>query len=198
MSVTRKAAMFPDSTPEPDDDSQYLPYYTYVSGLTAHPHRSAKPPLQRPTSSGEQDEEKPFVDTSLIPIWKQGARLFQHGYYWEAHEAWEHDWITLGRCGPLADFTKALIKLAACGVKCLEQNPAGAKRHALRSIQLLHQLGEAPASDLPSQFPSPHLRNELEVFARTIADCLPIATEEQRQQARHGGVPVLGPLPIRF
>lgn len=65
------------------------------------------------------------------------VHLFQHGYYWEAHEAWEQLWISLGRRGELADAVKGMIKLAACGVKMLECNLVGATRHANRALQLL-------------------------------------------------------------
>ncbi|WP_437192356.1 DUF309 domain-containing protein [Planctomicrobium sp. SH527] len=198
MSVTRKAAMFPDSLPEQTDDSQYLPHYTYVSGLTTHPHRSGNSLPESTGNHSPSEQGLPPDAASQTPIWKNGARLFQHGYYWEAHEAWEGDWIVLGRRGPLADFTKALIKLAACGVKCLEQKPVGAKRHALRSLQLLQKLSDIAASELPDNLPGLTFREELEVHVRTIASNPPIATEQQRQQARHGGVPVLGQLPLSF
>jgi len=66
-----------------------------------------------------------------------GAVLFNHGFYWEAHESWEHLWIALGRDGDDANIVKGLIKLAACGVKCLEANPTGAGRHASRAAELL-------------------------------------------------------------
>ena len=70
-------------------------------------------------------------------VWDWGVRLFDSGYYWEAHEAWEHLWLELGRTTPEALLLKGLIKLAACGVKCLESNSNGAKRHAVRAAELL-------------------------------------------------------------
>ncbi len=63
--------------------------------------------------------------------------LFNQGYYWEAHEAWEQLWIAAGRSGTVADFLKGLIKLAAAGVKLREGNPRGVKRHAVRAGELL-------------------------------------------------------------
>src|SRR5690606_25873938 len=68
---------------------------------------------------------------------QRGLQLFQHGYYWEAHEEWEQVWIELGRKGDHADCVKGLIKLAASGVKCLEGNRTGAERHINRARQLL-------------------------------------------------------------
>ena len=63
--------------------------------------------------------------------------LFNHGYYWEAHEAWESLWHAAGRHGRVANFLKGLIKLAAAYVKAREGNPRGVERHALRSVELL-------------------------------------------------------------
>ncbi|MCE9547464.1 MAG: DUF309 domain-containing protein [Planctomycetia bacterium] len=62
--------------------------------------------------------------------------LWNHGYYWEAHEAWEGLWHAVGRHGLLADFFKGLIKLAAVGVKVRERRPAGGARHARRAAEL--------------------------------------------------------------
>jgi predicted metal-dependent hydrolase len=49
-----------------------------------------------------------------------GQDLFNHGYYWEAHEAWEGLWQTANRGTPLRAFLKALILLSAAGIKIRE------------------------------------------------------------------------------
>jgi len=41
-----------------------------------------------------------------------GVGLFNRGLYWEAHEAWEHEWVP-DRKGPDAGFYKGLIQIAA-------------------------------------------------------------------------------------
>lgn len=46
-------------------------------------------------------------------MYLRGIDLFNHGFYWESHEAWEAVWISAGRRGSVADFLKALIKVAA-------------------------------------------------------------------------------------
>lgn len=66
-----------------------------------------------------------------------GIDLFNHGYYWEAHESWESLWHAAGRRGEMADYLKGLIKLAAAAVKAREGNPSGVERHAARATQLL-------------------------------------------------------------
>jgi len=72
-----------------------------------------------------------------VDHYELGRTLFDAGYYWEAHEAWEHRWIELGRRGPQADCVKGLIKLAAAGVKVLAGQQDGAVRHATRCVELL-------------------------------------------------------------
>jgi uncharacterized protein len=58
-----------------------------------------------------------------------GIDLFNNGYYWEAHESWEAAWHATGRCGPMADFCKSLIKFAAAGVKAREGRANGDGGH---------------------------------------------------------------------
>jgi hypothetical protein len=66
-----------------------------------------------------------------------GKRLFNHGDDWEAHEAWGHSWLELGRTSRDALIVKGLIKLAASAVKCRELNAMGATRYASRAAELL-------------------------------------------------------------
>jgi len=113
---------------EPD-----FPPYTYTPGVTPHPIRD---PAGH--SYGRQEHHSPIENERLEqrPDFVRGRVLFVHGFYWEAHEEWEQVWHALGRSGPEADFVKALIKLAAAGVKAREGNGDGVRRHALRALNL--------------------------------------------------------------
>ena len=62
--------------------------------------------------------------------------LFNAGYYWEAHEAWEGLWHAHGRRGATADLIKGLIKLAAAGVKVRERRPRGVITHSRRAASV--------------------------------------------------------------
>jgi hypoxanthine phosphoribosyltransferase len=74
-----------------------------------------------------------------------GLDLFNHGYYWEAHEIWERIWHACGRAGPAGNFIKGLIKLAAAGVKAREGRPEGVRTHARRAAELFRQtVGQLP------------------------------------------------------
>lgn len=112
-----------------------LPPYTHIPGITPHPlgdprgHSFGK--LHAPCSTPDW-QGLPDCD-----LFQQGRRLFNAGYYWEAHEAWECVWIAAGRAGLVADFVKGLIKLAAAGVKLREASAIGAQRHLARADELL-------------------------------------------------------------
>jgi hypothetical protein len=73
-----------------------------------------------------------------------GQDLFNHGYYWEAHEAWEGIWQIANRGSPLRAFLKGLILLCATGVKIREGKRTPALRHARRAGALLRDLTTAP------------------------------------------------------
>jgi len=66
--------------------------------------------------------------------------LFNHGYYWEAHEVWEGLWHAHGREGTTAAFLQGLIKLAAAGVKVLQETDPGVTTHATRAAELFEQV----------------------------------------------------------
>jgi uncharacterized protein len=118
-----------------------LPPYSYVPGRFPHPLRDphghsfghSPPPLVL-RSAGEGRNCREFL---------RGVELFDHGYYWEAHESWEAVWIALGRRGREADFVKGLIKLAAAGVKAREGRPEGVARHARRAAELFRAVAGA-------------------------------------------------------
>jgi hypothetical protein len=73
----------------------------------------------------------------------RGLELFNSQHYWDAHEQWEQLWLAAGRSGPLADFLKGLIKLAAAGVKHLAGQPAGTHSHAVRAAELFRSVAPA-------------------------------------------------------
>lgn len=93
---------------------------------------------------GDLDEGVRSLAVPLDPLdfracrdYLRGIDLFNAGFYWESHEAWEAVWIAAGRQGTTAEFLKGLIKLAAAGVKAYEGRAAGVRRHARRAHELL-------------------------------------------------------------
>jgi uncharacterized protein len=115
-----------------------FPAYTFVPRRTPHPtqdpagHSHRRPaPAPDPLDPGRWQ---------ACTTWLQGVDLFNHGYYWEAHEAWESLWHVCGRAGTTADFLRALIRLAAAGVKAREPNPRGVARHLAAVDDLLRRI----------------------------------------------------------
>jgi uncharacterized protein len=118
-----------------------FPPYTFVPGRAAHPHTDPKGHSYGTTPPAPELLDPD--DWRSCPAYLRGLDLFNHGYYWEAHEAWETAWNGSGRKGPVAEFLKALIKLAAAGVKAREGISTGVERHASRAAELFQALGEA-------------------------------------------------------
>jgi len=115
-----------------------LPPYAYLPGKNPHPVRD-------PAGHSHHVEPIPVAAevsrSSDAFLW--GLDLFNHGYYWEAHEAWEGLWQVADRDGPLRMLFKGLILLWAAGVKIRERKNAAAARHAKRAAALFRRV---PAS----------------------------------------------------
>ena len=117
----------------------FLPPYSYVPG-GPWPHPISSP---QGHSHGQRDVKVPPIlndDWEQSPMFLKGVRLFNAGYYWEAHEAWESLWHAHGRQGAEADMLKALIKLAAAGVKYREGQPHGIETHSRRAGAIFRSL----------------------------------------------------------
>jgi hypothetical protein len=149
-----------------------LPPYSYVTGRFPHPTRD---PAGH--SFGAVPVPCPVPDPDR---WRgsrhylYGLDLFNHGYYWEAHEVWEAAWHACGRAGTAGNFIKGLIKLAAAGVKAREGRPEGVRRHAQRAAELFGQV----SSGLPT--------GQTRYFGLSIPRLIDLASDVAR------GVIVLG------
>ncbi len=133
-----------------------LPSYTHIPGVTPHPirdpagHSYAAPKLladilevaSHPHAAATVLPPLTWRNLPLHPKFQWAVQLFNAGYYWEAHEAWEELWHLAGRVGVMADFLKGLIKLAAAGVKLREHNLAGVERHSRRAEELLQAVAD--------------------------------------------------------
>ncbi|MEN3974037.1 DUF309 domain-containing protein [Emcibacter sp. SYSU 3D8] len=115
-----------------------FPAYAYRPGRDPHPVRDP-----RGHSYGLHSPAPPVPDPAR---WRdsrdylRGIDLFNAGYYWEAHEAWEGLWNACGRTGPTALLMQALIALTAAGVKVRAGNGRGAASHARRAERMLMDL----------------------------------------------------------
>ncbi|MFD2055035.1 MULTISPECIES: DUF309 domain-containing protein [Mesorhizobium] len=142
-----------------------FPSYAYLPGKQPHPVRD--PAGHSYHSEAVPVPAKASLESDMF-LW--GLDLFNHGYYWEAHEAWEGLWQVADRGDPLRMLFKGLILLSAAGVKIREGKHAAAVRHAGRAAGLLHLL-----MDTTDQ-----------TFARALG-MLPAALAEQARAA--AGIP---------
>ncbi len=105
-----------------------FPAYAYRGPDQPHPRRDpGGHSYGRPEARPPALEPERWRDSSS---YLEGVDLFNFGYYWEAHEAWEGLWRAEDATSPAAGFLKGLIKLAAAGVQFRRGGLAGARRHA--------------------------------------------------------------------
>jgi hypothetical protein len=138
-----------------------LPPYGYVPGhdlphpvndpaghLSAGQHPAPEPPIA-PAVLAALPADAPARRRALAALlarnaqWLYALDLFNAGFYWEAHEAWEGFWHAFGRTSPEARFVQGLIHLAAAAVKIREGKPAGVSSHTRRARELLGDLTAA-------------------------------------------------------
>lgn len=116
-----------------------------------------RPPRYLPQRSLPEREfipgrgSKPALDTQLARYlaaehWREneaylwGADLYNHGYAWEAHEAWEALWRAAKHDRTQATFLQGLIQCAAARVKASMNDAQAAERVLARGLTRLSQV----------------------------------------------------------
>jgi hypothetical protein len=113
--------------PHYDCDLRF-PDRAFIPGRMPHPRRSG-------ANLSEITTFPVVIDPDDGPARRQralrrGLDLFNHGYFWEAHEAWEEPWQGLRRDSAGALHLQGLIRLAAAALKLVMEEPAGVAAHA--------------------------------------------------------------------
>jgi len=146
---------------------QTFPRYMHEPGKTPHPYRhedghshGQPEPTVAPLDPADCFESEAYLF---------GFDLFNHGYFWEAHVWWESLWHAHGRKGEIADLLRALIRLAAAGVKARAQVPGGIRKHCRATAGILEDIRERTGAAV---FVGIHLE-ELATQARLVADTAP-------------------------
>jgi uncharacterized protein len=131
-----------------------FPPYAFVPGLHPHPGRDPQ------GHSFGREEIAP--DYFKPEDWRSnheylwGVDLYNHGYFWESHEAWEGLWI---KCESIDEtqrqYFQALIQLAAATLKILMKQPNGLKKLAKIGTDRLEAIADEVGShymglDLPA------------------------------------------------
>lgn len=91
---------------------QPFPAYRFIPGRTPHPTRD---PEGHSYHAGNHalperfDPERWYECEAFL----YGVDLYNHGYWWEAHEAWEACWIAAGKQTETGLFLQGLIQITA-------------------------------------------------------------------------------------
>lgn len=119
-----------------------FPPYAFLPGHNPHPKAD-------PRGHGGI---VPIPDEPLHPsAWRShigylfGCDLYNAGFFWEAHEAWEAAWTGIPRGEPVRAFLQGLIQVANAQLKRRMDRPAAVARLRPRYRALLEPL----ASDIP-------------------------------------------------
>ena len=112
----------------PPDEDRYaparrFPAYRFLPGRDPHPTRDPRghsyaaaeaPARHLPPERWRENEDYLF-----------GVDLYNHGYLWEAHEAWEGLWHRAKHDRDQAEFLQGLIQCAAASLKVPMEQPSG-------------------------------------------------------------------------
>jgi len=112
-----------------------FPAYAFVPGRNPHPIRDP-----RGHSFGQRDGPVPHICANRWrenEAWLAGVDLYNHGYLWEAHEAWERPWLGAREDVAQELVLQGLIQCAASVLKIAMGEPAGARRLADLGLEKL-------------------------------------------------------------
>ncbi len=95
-----------------------FPSYRFVPGRAPHP--TAHPDghsYHAPGSPPPPVTYYPPEAWQRSPDYLYGCDLYNHGYWWEAHEAWEGLWQLTDKRAAQGRFLQGLIQVSACHLK---------------------------------------------------------------------------------
>jgi len=116
-----------------------FPPFRYIPGRSPHPRTA-------PTKNSrffDQDTLPGFSpdDWNTCESYLYGIDLFNHGYWWEAHEVFETVWLAAGQRATLCGrFVQGLIQLAAAQLKRFIGELRGAQSLTRSGIEKLSQV----------------------------------------------------------
>lgn len=95
-----------------------LPSRAYLPGRTPRPDEEGHA-IDLPVLTAE--------NAAAVREYLHGVDLFNHGFHWEAHEAWESLWLLVARGDPVRDHLQGLIQASAALLKLRLGDPAPAR-----------------------------------------------------------------------
>ena len=121
------------STPSRRYSRTPFPPYRYIPGRSPHPTRDPAGHsfgTDRPVQASVDLQDWPRCEPYLY-----GIDLFNHGFWWEAHEAWEQCWIAAGKTTETGLFMQGLIQVAAALLKQHQGHTGAARRLAREGLE---------------------------------------------------------------
>ena len=118
-----------------------FPAYRYLPGRDPHPiadprgHSFLPPGTPHPRAPWHAPEDWRASEAYLF-----GCDLYNHAYWWEAHEAWEGLWQVCDKAAAQGRFLQGLIQVAACHLKLLGGQRDGVDRLRVSSLRYLRQV----------------------------------------------------------
>jgi hypothetical protein len=142
---------------------QPLPAQRHLPGRTPRPREA-------PGCAGARPDPESWETSEAF---LRGADLWNHAFFWEAHEAWEEVWRAVGRRSLAGTFLQGLILLAAAGLKREVGASGPASRLAARGARRLREAGAVRAP-----FDAPGFAEAVEAWVRgTGAEPPPLRLE---------------------
>jgi len=115
-----------------------FPAYRHVPGQNPHPVNDPRGHSYHPPgSSPPQVEYQPPQHWQRSRDYLFGCDLYNHGYWWEAHEAWEGLWQLTDKSGVQGHFLQGLIQVSAAHLKLYQGLSRGVVELIRRSTEHL-------------------------------------------------------------
>ncbi len=122
-----------------------FPAYAFLPGVDPHPTRDPR----GHSFTGEAEASAAYLSPE---DWRHnddylfGVDLYNHGYLWEAHEAWEGLWHAAKHDELQAEVLQGLIQCAAGALKVRMQQPRGVARLTELGTARLEQVAHRTSS----------------------------------------------------
>ena len=117
----------------PRYSSRPLPAYRFIPGETPRPSRDPEGHSRNEASASRA----PWTpdEWRALEEWLWAVDLFNHGYWWECHEALEGLWHAAGRRTPHARFAQSLVHLSAALLNRRRGHAEASRRQAARAMR---------------------------------------------------------------
>ena len=128
----------PEKTTPPRYTDRAFPAYRFIPGKAPHPTRD-------PEGHSYNKQPEPIASFD-IGLWQScteylyGIDLFNHGYWWEAHEALEAVWVAAGRQTETGLFIQGLILIAVAHLKMYQGFHDVARRMAKDGLDKMKRM----------------------------------------------------------